>query len=229
MIPFYLQDKLSKFNIHNPAHLEERGYIRVFQWLKHLYPSSGYNILFDLYSIANNLSIASIDDDTKDNLIKKYKSALPSYPALPQSVTEYFLNLALEEARVALEQNEIPVGAIIVKDDIVIARGHNQTIQTGKITQHAEIVALESAAQKLGTHRLSGCDLYVTLEPCAMCAGAIIHSRIRRIVFGSLSPDNGAIVSQHQLLDNPATNHHTEAICSPNFFCTSLIQHSFPE
>ncbi len=119
-----------------------------------------------------------------------------------------FLELALSQAREAAAQGEVPVGAVVVKDGQVIAVGRNCPIGSHDPTAHAEINALRAAAQKLENYRLDGCDLYVTLEPCAMCAGAILHSRIRRVVYAAPEPKTGAAGSVVNLF-NTALNHQT--------------------
>ena len=112
----------------------------------------------------------------------------------------------------AIKNNEVPIGAIITRNKEVIATGYNQTLNQQKSTKHAEIVALEKATQIIGSHRLNECDLYVTVEPCLMCCGAIIHSRIRRLIFGATENKTGAVISQYQVFNNLTVNHHTEVI-----------------
>jgi tRNA(adenine34) deaminase len=118
-----------------------------------------------------------------------------------------FMKMALAQARKAAERGEVPVGAVIVMDGVVIARGYNRPIGLTDPTAHAEIVALRKAARKLGNYRLSGCDLYVTVEPCAMCLGAALNARIRTLIFGADDPKAGAVRS---LVTFPIekTNHH---------------------
>ena len=106
-----------------------------------------------------------------------------------------FLALAVAEARRAGDADEVPVGAVIVRDGEVLATGRNRVRETGDPTAHAEIVAIRGAAVRLGNYRLTGCDLYVTIEPCLMCAGAIVHARIRRLVYGAPEPKFGAVHS----------------------------------
>ena len=106
-----------------------------------------------------------------------------------------FMQAALEEAERAGESGEIPVGAVVVKDEVIIGRGYNCPISAADPTAHAEVVALRDAARRLGNYRLSGCTLYVTLEPCAMCLGAIFHARIARVVYGAADPKAGAVRS----------------------------------
>ena len=121
-----------------------------------------------------------------------------------------FMRLALEQARHAWDLGEVPVGAVVVKDGVVIARGYNQPIGKHDPTAHAEIVALRAAAEVLGNYRLPGCELYVTLEPCVMCSGAMMHARLARVVYGATDPKTGACGSVVDLFGQERLNHHTE-------------------
>ena len=112
-----------------------------------------------------------------------------------------FMEIALEEAKMALEEGEVPVGAIIVKDGQILARGHNHRESMHDISSHAEIEVLKAAGKALGTWDLSGCTLYVTLEPCLMCAGAIEQSRVSTLVYGADDPQEGAITSKRFVFD----------------------------
>lgn len=116
---------------------------------------------------------------------------------------------ALELAHVAQTAGEVPVGAIVVKDGEIIGRGYNQPISGRDPTAHAEIMALRDAANTLGNYRLTDCELYVTLEPCVMCAGAIMHARISRLVYGAPDPKTGACGSVVDLFAESRLNHHT--------------------
>ena len=118
-----------------------------------------------------------------------------------------YMALALEEAAAAATEGEVPVGALIVSGDQVIARAHNRPIALKDPTAHAEILAIRAAARYAGNYRLSGTTLYVTLEPCFMCAGAVIHARIRRIVFGARDPKGGAVVSVGRVFADTRLNH----------------------
>lgn len=120
---------------------------------------------------------------------------------------EQWMQRALELAHRARELDEVPVGALVVREDQVIGEGWNQPISTNDPTAHAEIIALRSAASRTGNYRLPGADLYVTLEPCVMCAGAIIHARIARVIFGARDPKGGAAGSVFQLLPTERLNH----------------------
>jgi tRNA(adenine34) deaminase len=123
---------------------------------------------------------------------------------------EEFMAEALRQARKAAAGGEVPVGAVIVKDGRVIARGYNQVELLKDATAHAEMLALSSAQASHGDWRLNECDLYVTKEPCPMCAGAIYHCRIRRVIFGCRSPKDGAAGSLINLLQQPTLNHRSE-------------------
>lgn len=121
---------------------------------------------------------------------------------------EDFMRLALDAAAQAKAAGEVPVGAVIVKDGEVIATGFNQPIGCHDPTRHAEIAALRAAADALGNYRLPGCTLYVTLEPCAMCAGAMMHARLARVVYGAADPKTGACGSVVNLFAEERLNHH---------------------
>lgn len=121
-----------------------------------------------------------------------------------------FMQLALEQARTAAAAGEVPVGAVVVRDGQVIASGHNQPVGAADPTAHAEIVALRRAAQAVGNYRLDGCELYVTLEPCAMCSGAMLHARLKRVVYGAADPKTGAAGSVTDLFGQRALNHQTQ-------------------
>jgi tRNA(adenine34) deaminase len=123
---------------------------------------------------------------------------------------ERFMGLALEQARLAAAAGEVPVGAVVVKDGQVIGAGRNAPVGESDPTAHAEVAALRAAAKALGNYRLDGCDLYVTLEPCAMCSGAILHARLRRVVFGAPDPKTGAAGSVTDLFSQPRLNHQTQ-------------------
>ena len=123
---------------------------------------------------------------------------------------EYFMKQALKEAEKAYKKLEVPVGAVIVKDGTIIARGYNQKETKKDTTKHAEIIAIQKASKKLGSWRLIDCEMYVTLEPCSMCAGAIINSRIKKIYIGTKDEKTGAVGSVLNLLEDYKFNHQVE-------------------
>ncbi|MGZ5198928.1 MAG: tRNA adenosine(34) deaminase TadA [Telluria sp.] len=125
---------------------------------------------------------------------------------------EAYMQLALDQARLAWAVGEVPVGAVVVRDGEVIAAGYNQPIGRHDPTAHAEIVALRAAADKLGNYRLPGCELYVTLEPCAMCSGAMMHARLARVIYAAEDPKTGVCGSVMDLFQHEQLNHHTQVV-----------------
>jgi tRNA(adenine34) deaminase len=123
-----------------------------------------------------------------------------------------YMQLALTEAEAAFAQDEVPIGAVIVFKDRVIASAHNQREQLHDPTAHAEMIAITQAAQSLGSWRLEGCTLYVTLEPCPMCAGAILQARIPMVVYGAADPKAGAVNTLYQLLSDRRLNHTCQIV-----------------
>src|SRR5262245_51738584 len=128
----------------------------------------------------------------------------------PAQGDAYWMELALELARSAAAAGEVPVGAVVVKDGEVVGRGHNRNLTDNDPTAHAELVALRDAAARLGNHRLVGCTIFATIEPCAMCAGAMVHSRLARLVYGASDPKAGAAGSVLTVLNHPQLNHRME-------------------
>jgi tRNA(adenine34) deaminase len=125
---------------------------------------------------------------------------------------ERFMRLALDEAGRADAAGEVPVGAVVVLDSRVVGRGFNQPIGAVDPTAHAEVVALRDAARGVGNYRLSGATMYVTIEPCLMCVGALVHARIGTLVFGATEPKAGAVVSTTRALELPSLNHRVEVV-----------------
>jgi tRNA(adenine34) deaminase len=145
----------------------------------------------------------------------------PDFDDLPGSLAEAlsgqrpderWMRLALEEAALAAADDEVPVGAVVVAGGRVVASAHNQREQLLDPTAHAEMIALTQAAAALGSWRLDGCVLYVTLEPCPMCAGAILQARVPRVVWGAADPKAGAVESLYRLFDDPRLNHRVEHV-----------------
>ncbi len=143
-------------------------------------------------------------------------------------VDQFWMKKALDLARKAESVNEVPVGALIVKDGALIASGFNQREVLASPTAHAEVLALNLAAQSLKSWRLTGCTLYVTLEPCVMCAGALIQSRITRVVYGALDPKGGALGSLFELHSDQRLNHRfevTRGVCEKE--CSEILSEFF--
>lgn len=141
---------------------------------------------------------------------------------------ELWMHEAIRAAQRALEIDEVPVGAVVVCEGKILARGFNRNIRDCDPTAHAELVALREAASAVGNHRLGGCDLFVTIEPCAMCVGAMVHARIRRLVYGADDPKAGAVHSVMRVLNHPSLNHRIQVqggILAGR--CTELLQQFF--
>jgi len=140
------------------------------------------------------------------------------------------MQAALVEARKAMANDEVPVGAVIAVDDEIVAAGFNQPISTVDPTAHAEIQALRVAAQKVGNYRLTGATLCVTVEPCAMCVGAIVHARIGTLIYGAPEPKTGAVRSTMKLLDDPSWNHRVTVVAGLMAEeCRALLQEFFKQ
>ncbi len=141
-----------------------------------------------------------------------------------------YMKIALEEAQKALEKDEVPVGAVVVLSGRIIGRAHNMPISLHDPSAHAEMLALRQAAETLGNYRLTGAELYVTLEPCIMCAGAIIQARLARVIFGAFDPKYGAVASLYQVLTDQRLNHQvavTQGILKEE--CGEIISRFFRE
>ena len=211
-IPHYLTTKLIAIGITSVYEIKQLGAIILFQKLKANYPSLNYNTLYDLHCICNHLNINSIDIESKKKLIAEYKLLLPYHKPVSNELMHQYMNEAVSLANIALHKNEIPIGAVIIHNGGIISSGYNQTLIKNDILQHAEIIAIQKAQNILNNYRLNECDLYVTIEPCVMCSGAIINSRIRRVIYGANEPKTGAICSQYNVFANKIVNHHTQTI-----------------
>jgi tRNA(adenine34) deaminase len=141
---------------------------------------------------------------------------------------EFWMAEALKEARHALDAGEVPVGAIVILGDKIVGRGYNRNISGHDPTAHAEITALREAGASIGNHRLIGCELFATIEPCAMCAGAMVHARLKRLVYGADDPKAGAVHSVMQVLNHPQLNHKMD-VCGGVLAgsCGELLQEFF--
>ena len=141
---------------------------------------------------------------------------------------ELWMEEALREAVRAQAAGEVPVGAVVVCEGVIVGRGGNQNLRGTDPTAHAEMIALRQAAAAVGNHRLLGCELFVTLEPCPMCAGALVHARLKRVVYGAPDPKAGAVVSVLQVLNHPRLNHQMEVTAGVLAGrCAELLQSFF--
>ena len=150
---------------------------------------------------------------------------------MPMSATSQdaaWMQMALDQARRAAELGEVPVGALVIKDGEILGQGHNRNLLDNDPTAHAEIVALRLAAARFGNHRLVGCALVVTIEPCAMCAGAIMHARLARLIYGASDPKTGAAGSVLQVLNHPRLNHKLQITAGVlNDKCSEMLKSFF--
>lgn len=143
---------------------------------------------------------------------------------------EKLMRAALDLARKAQELGEVPVGAVVVRDGKIVAAAANRNVTDNDPSGHAEIIALREAGKVIGNHRLSGCSLFVTIEPCAMCAGALVHARLERLVYGASDPKAGAVQSVMQVLNHPALNHRMEVTAGVLAEeCSAILQGFFRE
>lgn len=147
---------------------------------------------------------------------------------MPSGDDAAWMRLALEQAALAAAAGEVPVGALVIKDGEIMGRGHNRNLLDDDPTAHAEIIALRQAAARLGNHRLTGCTMVATIEPCSMCAGALIHARIARLVYGASDPKAGAAGSVLQVINHPGLNHRMEVTAGVlSSECSEILQEFF--
>ncbi len=214
-IPYYLIDKLKTIQIYDYHTLINTNIFAVFHELRCYYPSISMLVLYDLYCIVNKCNVATLEINIKQSLRVKYKQYSQQniiYPKLAKNILDYYMSMAQSEALIAMQSNEVPIGAVIVYNDSIIASNHNRMHQQNDISCHAEMLVIKQAMQYLNNSRLNSCDLYVTIEPCVMCVGLILHSRIRRVIFGAFEPKTGGLCSQYHILDNYKVNHQTQYI-----------------
>jgi tRNA(adenine34) deaminase len=147
---------------------------------------------------------------------------------MPPETDLDFMRTAIAQAQAAEAGGEVPIGAVIVRENQIIATGSNRVLRDHDPSAHAEIIALRAAGQLLGNYRLEGCDLYTTLEPCAMCAGAILHARIRRLIYAAPDPKAGACGSVLSVMNHPQLNHKLELVSGVLAEdCAALLQNFF--
>jgi tRNA(adenine34) deaminase len=142
--------------------------------------------------------------------LRRYSYNTGVADALNEAADELWMTEAVRAAQRALEAGEVPVGAVVVCDGRIVGRGWNCNISNSDPTAHAEILALREAGANVGNHRLGDCELFVTIEPCAMCAGALVHARLKRLVYGADDPKAGAVHSVMEVLNHPRLNHRME-------------------
>lgn len=230
VIPPKARQWLAQLGIVSPEQLRQLGAPAVFQALHRRHFPVNRRLLWGLLAIERGCHWSDLTDEEKQYSWQEVQQGFP--PLMPDElpVAEQAMELALAHARQAQAVGEVPVGAVVMQGETLIAVGHNLPRQQHDPTAHAEIVALRRAAEKLANYRLQDCTLYVTLEPCVMCAGAILHARLQRVVFGAYDERAGAAGSVCNVFAMPVLNHQTAVsggiLATP---CRELLQQFFAQ
>lgn len=230
VIPPKARQWLAQLGIVSPEQLRQLGAPAVFQALHRRHFPVNRRLLWGLLAIERGCHWSDLTDEEKQYSWQEVQQGFP--PLMPDElpVAEQAMELALAQARQAQAVGEVPVGAVVMQGETLIAVGHNLPRQQHDPTAHAEIVALRRAAEKLANYRLQDCTLYVTLEPCVMCAGAILHARLQRVVFGAYDDRAGAAGSVCNVFAMPVLNHQTAVsggiLATP---CRELLQQFFAQ
>ena len=200
---------LHHLGIRTLADLRQTGAVQTFLLLKASGLTLTKSTLWQLQSLLDGTPPQEMAQHDKTRLLAELKNHPPVAAFPPQGEMAHFMGLALEQAKLSALMGEIPVGAIIVSDGKIIASAHNTCIADCNVSRHAEINALAQAGGKMQNYRLDGCDIYITLEPCAMCASALIQARIKRVIYGAAEPKTGAAGSIVNLFADKRLNTHT--------------------
>lgn len=200
---------LHRLGIRTFADLRQTGAVQTFLLLRASGLTLTKSTLWQLESLLNGTLPQEMAQHDKTRLLAELKKHPPVAAFPPQSEMEHFMGLALEQAKLSALMGEIPVGAVIVSDGKIIASAHNTCIADCNVSRHAEINALAQAGSEMQNYRLDGCDIYITLEPCAMCASALIQARIKRVIYGAVEPKTGAAGSIVNLFADKRLNTHT--------------------
>lgn len=200
---------LQSLGIRTQADIKAHGAAEVFLLLKAAGLTITRSTLWQLAAAERNISAHDLRPSEKASLLEAVRQHQPVAVFPPQTEMEYFMRAALAQAELSAATGEVPVGAVAVKNGEIIAAAHNTCVDSCNISRHAEISVLEAAGKALQNYRLDGCDVYVTLEPCSMCAGALIQARVARVVYGAKEPKTGAAGSVVDLFGNGRLNNHT--------------------
>ena len=200
---------LHRLGIRTLADLRQTGAVQTFLLLKASGLTLTKSTLWQLQSLLDGTPPQEMAQHDKTRLLAELKNHPPVAAFPPQGEMAHFMGLALEQAKLSALMGEIPVGAIIVSDGKIIASAHNTCIADCNVSRHAEINALAQAGGKMQNYRLDGCDIYITLEPCAMCASALIQARVKRVIYGAGEPKTGAAGSIVNLFADKRLNTHT--------------------
>lgn len=200
---------LHRLGIRTLEELRQTGAVQTFLLLKASGLTLTKSTLWQLESLLDGTPPQEMSQAHKARLLAELKNHPPVATFPPQGEMAHFMGLALEQAKLSALMGEIPVGAVIVSDGKIIASAHNTCIADCNVSRHAEINALAQAGSEMQNYRLDGCDIYITLEPCAMCASALIQARIRRVIYGAAEPKTGAAGSIVNLFADKRLNTHT--------------------
>ena len=200
---------LHRLGIRTLADLRQTGAVQTFLLLKASGLTLTKSTLWQLESLLNGTLPQEITQHDKIRLLAELKNHPPVAAFPPQGEMAHFMGLALKQAKLSALMGEIPVGAVIVSDGKIIASAHNTCIADCNVSRHAEINALAQAGSEMQNYRLDECDIYITLEPCAMCASALIQARIKRVIYGAAEPKTGAAGSIVNLFADKRLNTHT--------------------
>lgn len=200
---------LQQMGICSRHQLLQQGSVSTFLQLKAAGHTVTKRLLFALEAAARGIHWSALTELDKQELSRQLAAHPPVAMPPDPATCQHFMQQALAQATLAAAQQEVPVGAIVVKNGQIIGRGFNQPAGRCDPSAHAEMQALRAAALHEGNYRLDGCDLYVTLEPCAMCSGAILQARLSRVIYGASEPKTGAAGSVLNLFSLPQLNHHT--------------------
>lgn len=200
---------LHRLGIRTLDDLRQTGAVQTFLLLKTSGLTLTKSTLWQLQSLLDGMSPQEMSQAHKARLLAELKNHPPVAAFPPQEEMEHFMREALRQAKQSAADGEIPVGAVIVSDGKIIASAHNTCIADCNVSRHAEINALAQAGREIQNYRLDGCDIYITLEPCAMCASALIQARVKRVIYGTGEPKTGAAGSIVNLFADKRLNTHT--------------------
>ena len=203
---------LNRLGITTLADLRETGSVKAFLLLKAAGCTVTQSTLWQLEALLLGVVATDLSEAQKAALNQKIKQHIPVSVFPSPSEMASFMQTALRQAEQSGQTGEIPVGAVVVHNGRIIAAAHNTCVQDCNISHHAEIRALAQAGAALNNYRLDGCDVYITLEPCAMCASALIQARVKRVIFGAAEPETGAAGSVLNLFENSLLNKHTAVL-----------------
>lgn len=219
---------LHRLGIRSQEELRQMGAVKTFLLLKASGRTPTRSVLWQLAAACLGCDVMQLSDTDKTALLAAVKNHPPVSLPPPAGEAERFMRLALHQAEAAAAAGEVPVGAVVVRNGEVLSTAHNRCVADCDIGGHAELRALAEAGRKTGSYRLDSCDVYITLEPCAMCASALIQARVARVVYGAAEPKSGAAGSVVDLFSDGRLNKHTavfSGILAED--CQAVLQHFF--